>query len=78
MGFDDISSSKTVIYARTTPEHIADVNWIMEGYEHLALVSTEDSTAGLIRFSATPDTYPEVIDIICNMPFQVQIVESFK
>ena len=27
---------RSMIYAQVEPERIADVNWIMEGYEHLA------------------------------------------
>ena len=27
---------RSTIYAKVAPERIADVNWIMEGYEHLA------------------------------------------
>lgn len=66
-----------MIYAQVAPEHIADVNWIMEGYEHLALVSTMDSSSGLIQLHTTPDTYFDTMDILENMPFKVEIVESF-
>ena len=65
------------IDAQVEPEHIADVNWIMEGYEHLAMVSTVDGSMGLIKFYATPDTYFDTMDIIENMPFNVEIVDSF-
>ncbi len=69
-------SNNNIIYARVTPEHIADVCWIMEGYEHLALVGTVDGAAGIIRFAATPDTYLDVLEIIENMPFDIEILES--
>lgn len=78
MEFEDFDSYGTVIYAITKPEYIADVNWIMEGYEHLALVSTVDNRTGRIKFYTTPDTYAAVIDIINHMPFQVQVVESIN
>lgn len=39
---------RSTIYAKVAPERIADVNWIMEGYEHLALVSTIDHQEGII------------------------------
>lgn len=68
---------RSMIYAKVEPERIADVNWIMEGYEHLALVGTVDGTEGLIKFAATPDTYNDVLDILENMPFKVEILESF-
>ena len=35
-----MSDGRSIIYVRVAPERIADVNWIMEGYEHLALVTT--------------------------------------
>ena len=49
----------------------------MEGYEHLALVGTIDGKAGLVKFYATPDTFDDVIDILENMPFKVDILEEF-
>lgn len=67
----------SMIYAQVEPEHIADVTWIMEGYEHVAMVSTVDSTSGLIKFHVTPDTYLDTLDIIENMPFAIEIVDSF-
>ena len=36
---DNDPGPHSMIYAQVEPEHIADVNWIMEGYEHLATVS---------------------------------------
>lgn len=74
---DNDSGPCSMIYAHVAPEHIADVNWIMEGYEHLALVGTVDGSAGLIKFYATPDTYFDTLDIIENMPFDVEILDSF-
>ena len=29
-----MSDDRSIIYVRVAPERIADVNWIMEGYEH--------------------------------------------
>jgi hypothetical protein len=67
-----------MIYAQVEPEHIADVeNWIREGYEHLAAVSTVDGSAGLIKFHVKPETFFDTMDIIENMPFDVEIVDSF-
>ena len=74
---DNDPGPHSMIYAQVEPERIADVNWIMEGYEHLAMVSTVDGSAGLIMVYATPDTYFDTMDIIENMPFRVEVVESF-
>ena len=35
-----MSDDRSIIYLRVAPERIADVNWIMEGYEHLDRKST--------------------------------------
>ena len=55
---------RSTIYAKVAPERIADVNWIMEGYEHLALVSTIDHQEGIILLRGTPDTYNDVLEIL--------------
>ena len=57
---------RSTIYAKVAPERIADVNWIMEGYEHLALVSTIDHQEGIILLRGTPDTYNDVLEIVEN------------
>ena len=52
---------RSTIYAKVAPERIADVNWIMEGYEHLALVSTIDHQEGIIlSVSYTHLTLPTI------------------
>ena len=71
-----MSDDRSIIYLRVAPERIADVNWIMEGYEHLALATTEDPREGVVKLVATPDTYNDVMEIIENMPFTVEILEG--
>lgn len=71
-----MSDDRSIIYLRVAPERIADVNWIMEGYEHLALVTTEDPREGVVKLLDTPDTYNDVMEIIENMPFTVEILEG--
>lgn len=75
---DNDPGPHSMIYAQVEPERIADVNWIMEGYEHLAMVSTVDGTSGLIKFYATPDTYFDILDIIENMPFKVDVIDNME
>ena len=67
---------RSIIYVRVAPERIADVNWIMEGYEHLALVSTIDPAEGVVKLLGTPDTYNDVMEIIENMPFTAEVLEA--
>lgn len=71
-----MSDDRSIIYVRVAPERIADVNWIMEGYEHLAMVTTLDPADGVVKLLGTPDTYNDVMEIIENMPFQVDVLES--
>lgn len=71
-----MSDDRSIIYLRVAPERIADVNWIMEGYEHLALVTTEDPREGVVKLLGTTDTYNDVMEIIENMPFTVEILEG--
>ena len=71
-----MSDDRSIIYVRVAPERIADVNWIMEGYEHLALVTTVDPADGVVKFLGTPDTYNDVMEIIENMPFQTEVLEA--
>ena len=75
---DNDPGPHSMIYAQVEPERIADVNWIMEGYEHLAMVSTVDGTSGRIKFYATPDTYFDTLDIIENMPFKVDVIDNME
>lgn len=75
---DNDPGPHSMIYAQVEPERIADVNWIMEGYEHLAMVSTVDGTSGLIKFYATSDTYFDTLDIIENMPFKVDVIDNME
>lgn len=71
------SIPRSMIYAQVAPERIADVNWIMEGYEYLASVFTVDGSVGIMKFSTTPDTYDDVLSILENMPFEVNFLDSF-
>ena len=74
---DSAPEPHSMIYAQVEPEHIADVNWIMEGYEHLAMVSTVDGSTGLIKGGGGGGGGFDTMDIIENMPFSVEIVDSF-
>ncbi len=68
------SEKDSVIYVRLAPQNITDVNCIMEGYEYLALVTTVDRISGIIKLSATPDTYEDTLKILEGLPFPVEII----
>ncbi len=67
-----------ILYARVRPAEIADLTWVLEGCEHLALVSTLDRDAGLVRLHATPDTRGEVLELLRRLPFAVEILDNFS
>ena len=67
-----------IVYAKVKKAEIADVTRIMEGYEHLALVSTISASDGIIKLLGTPDTVADVLLILNNLPFTVEILENFQ
>lgn len=73
-----MSNAKEIIYAKVLKAQITEVTRVMEGYEYLALVSTIDADKGIIKLLGTPDTYDDVLLILANMPFPVEIIENFQ
>ena len=71
-------NSSGIVYAKVQTAEIADVTRIMEGYEHLALVSTINASDGIIKLLGTPDTVADVLLILNNLPFAVEILENFR
>ena len=67
-----------IVDAKVKKAEIADVTRIMEGYEHLALVSTISASDGIIKLLGTPDTVADVLLILNNLPFTVEILENFQ
>ena len=67
-----------IVYAKVKKAEIADVTRIMEGYEHLALVSTINANDGIIKLLGTTDTVADVLLILNNLPFTVEILENFQ
>lgn len=62
------------ILVRIDPKYIHYIGSVMEGYEHLGVVSTVRGEKDLIVIRVTPDTYDEVLDIIKNLPVAAEIV----
>ena len=62
------------ILVRIDPKYIHYIGSVMEGYEHLGVVSTVRGEKDLIVIRVTPDTYDEVLDIIKNLPITAEIV----
>lgn len=62
------------ILIRVDMKYINYMNRIMEGYEYLGVVTTVKDTQGVLRIRVTPDTYPEVLEILANLPIPFEYV----
>jgi len=67
---------KSQIYARVIPGDIDMLTKIMEGYEHLGIVSTIDSKKGVVLIRGTEDTCEEIIEILSTLPFPLEILQG--
>lgn len=70
--------SSSVVYLQVEPSLITDVNRIFEACEYLALVSTVDRAQGILKLRATPDTMPEVQEIVEHLPMFVRVLTNFQ
>lgn len=57
------------------PCDIAFVNWIIEGYEHMGVVSTIDREKGIIVIRSTEDMLPELMKVVKNFSFPVTFLD---
>lgn len=62
------------IFVRIDPKYIHYIGSIMEGYEHLGVVSTVRGEKDLVIIRVTPDTYDDVREIVKNLPVEAEIV----
>lgn len=60
------------IYVKIAPQNIDMLTKYIEAYDNLGIVSTIDRSCGLVVIRGTVDTYPELIDILKNLPFEVE------
>jgi len=59
----------TEIRVKVPREKISFLTKIIEGYDHLGVVSTLDPQRGLVTVRVTPDTAAEVRAILAGLPF---------
>ncbi len=64
------------VYFRTERALITYVVRILEGYEHLGVVTTVDSRAGIARVRATADTAQMVRDILESLPIPIKLLQN--
>ncbi|MDO4540845.1 MAG: DUF4911 domain-containing protein [Syntrophomonadaceae bacterium] len=66
-------SYQEIIYARLPTAQIDLLNRLIEGFEHLGIVSTLDREQGRVIIRCTKDTREELLLILNNLPFAIEI-----
>jgi hypothetical protein len=61
------------IWLTVNPADIDLLNKIIEGYEHLGVLSTIDRHNGLVVVRGTADTRRDLMHILTNLPFEISI-----
>lgn len=64
---------KNEIYATVSTDKIDLLSKLLESFDNLGIVSTVDASRGLVVIRVTPDTCPEVEEVLANLPFPVKI-----
>lgn len=64
------------IYLILNPAHIDFLNKILEGYEHLGVLSTMDRQQGLAVVRGTTDTYQDLLQVLNHLPFSISIISD--
>ena len=68
-------NNPAAVYIQAAPADITVICKIMEGFEHLGVVTTLDRSKGLLVIRATPDTRLEVLDIVSHLPVPCLLLE---
>ena len=66
----------SMVYVKVHQEKIDLLSKIIEAYGHLGIVSTIDAKAGLVVVRGTPDTKAQVLNILPNLPFSLQVISE--
>lgn len=64
---------KNEIYAVVNPDRIDMLTKLVEAHDNMGIVSTLDQSTGRVVIRVTPDTYTEVLEILHNLPFKINI-----
>ena len=65
----------TEVVFQVSPSRITYVARVLEGYEHLGVVTTIDPQIGIARVRATEDTAGLVKKILKSLPIDVHILQ---
>lgn len=61
------------IFAKVNPGRIDMLTKLVEAYDNLGIVSTVDQSRGRVVIRVTHDTWAEMVDILHNLPFTIEI-----
>jgi hypothetical protein len=64
---------KNEIYAVVSSDRIDMLTKLVEAHDNLGIVSTLDQATGRVVVRVTPDTWADVMDILQNLPFAINI-----
>ena len=64
------------IYARVEPDKIDMLTKIVEAYDNLGIVSTLDQSSGQVVVRVTLDTWEDMMGILRNLPFPIEITAA--
>ena len=67
--------NKCQIRIRIEPQKIHYLDNLIEGFDGLAIVSTGNPKTGEVTVHVTPDTFDDVMGILKEIPWPVQIIE---
>ena len=64
------------VFLRVETQNIDFLNRIVEGWDGLGVVSTLDRDQGLVVIRVTPDTKPELLNVVRFLPFPAEVLEQ--
>lgn len=64
------------IYASVSPKSIDMLTKLVEAYDHLGVVSTIDTSKGMVVVRVTSDTFDDMKQILLNMPFPIRLMQQ--
>ncbi len=64
---------KNEIIARVSSDRIDILTKLLEAYDNLGIVSTINQRSGTVCIRVTPDTWDEMLEILRNLPFHIEI-----
>lgn len=64
------------IHVQVAPEKIDMLTKIIEAYDNLGIVSTLEPSRGRVVVRVTRDTWGEMMEILGNLPFVIDIMSA--